>query len=65
MTDELLAISQAAGYLQLSDKTVRRLVNSGKLLAAKVGGRFWRIKASDIEQYLKNHANRKKGVESK
>ena len=65
MTDELLTISQTAGYLQLSDKTVRRLINNGKLSASKVGDRFWRIKASDIELYLKNHTNGRKGDESK
>ena len=65
MTDELLTISQAAGYLQLSDKTVRRLISNGKLSASKVGDRFWRIRASDIELYLKTHTNEKEGAESK
>ena len=64
MTDELLTIAQAANYLQLSDKTVRRLINSCQLSASKVGGRVWRIKLSDIDKYLKDHSNGK-GVESK
>ena len=65
MTDELLTIAQAANYLQLSDKTVRRLINSHQLIASKVGNRFCRIKQSDINEYLKNQSNMMKGAELK
>jgi len=65
MADELLTIAQAASYLQLSDKTVRRLIHSQQLAASKVGDRVWRIKESDIEEYLKSHTNGKKGAELK
>jgi DNA (cytosine-5)-methyltransferase 1 len=60
---ELLTILQAANYLQLSDKTVRRLIKAHQLDASKVGDRVWRIKLSDIENYLKAHINGKKGAE--
>jgi excisionase family DNA binding protein len=63
MPDELLTISQTASYLQLSDKTIRRLIKSGQLNASKVGDRVWRIKPSDIESYLKANTNGKKGAE--
>ncbi|OPY56773.1 MAG: Helix-turn-helix domain protein [Pelotomaculum sp. PtaU1.Bin035] len=65
MSGELLTVSQAADYLKVSEKTVRRLISSQKLLAAKVGDRSWRIKESDIEAYLQAHSNGKKGAESK
>jgi excisionase family DNA binding protein len=62
MEDELLTVSQAADYLKLSEKTVRRLISSQKLLAAKVGDRSWRIKESNIEAYLQANTNGKKGA---
>ena len=64
MADELLTVLQAASYLQLSDKTVRRLIKNGQLIASKVGDRAWRIKPSNIEAYLQAHTNGKKGVKS-
>lgn len=62
MSNELLTVAQAAKYLKVSDKTVRRLISDNKLLAAKVGNRSWRIKESDIEAYLQAHSNGKKGA---
>lgn len=58
--DELLTVAQAAKYLKLSEKTIRRLIASKKLTASKVGDRPWRIKASDIESYLSAHTNGRK-----
>ena len=60
MDNGLLTISQTADYLQLSDKTVRRLINDRKLAAYKVGERVWRVKESDIVEYLKDRSNEKK-----
>lgn len=52
MNTELLTVSQTAQYLKISEKTVRRLINSGKLQASKLGERCWRVKTCDIESYL-------------
>jgi len=57
MADELLTVSQAAAYLKLSEKTIRRLIKERLLLASKVDGRSWRIKAEDIERYLSINTN--------
>ena len=57
MDGELLTITQTASYLQVSDKTVRRLIGSKQLSAYKVGERVWRVKESDIVKYLKDHSN--------
>ncbi|MBQ3553572.1 MAG: helix-turn-helix domain-containing protein [Clostridia bacterium] len=62
MADEIFTVVQAAHYLQVCDKTVRRLINSNKLIASKVGDRSWRIRKSDIDEYLKTHTNSTKGV---
>ncbi len=61
LSDELLTIAQAASYLQLSDKTIRRLIADNHLIASKVGNRTWRIRMQDIENYLNAHANGKNG----
>ena len=59
MANDILTVSQVAEYLQLSEKTVRRLIANGELTASKVGGRSWRIKEIDIEQYFNANTNGK------
>ena len=56
---DIFTVSQVAEYLQISEKTVRRLIANGELTASKVGGRSWRIKETDIEQYLNENTNGK------
>lgn len=56
MGDEIYTVAQAAQYLQVCDKTVRRLILKGDLLASKVG-KSWRIQKKDIEFYLKENRN--------
>lgn len=53
---EILTISQAASYLQVCEKTVRRLIEKKELPASKVG-RSWRIKKQDIDCYLEKNKN--------
>jgi len=56
---DIFTVAQVAEYLQISEKTVRRLIANGELTASKVGGRLWRIKKADIEQYLNANTNGK------
>ncbi len=63
MTEELFTVLQAAEYLQICEKTVRRLINSKTLTASKVG-KSWRIKKTDIDSYLLNNSNLLKGATS-
>jgi DNA (cytosine-5)-methyltransferase 1 len=60
MMDELLTVSQTAKYLQLSEKTVRRLIRERRLSASKVANRSWRIRASDVDDYIQAHTNGEK-----
>lgn len=62
MDDEIFTITQAAHYLKVCDKTVRRLIKAGKLTASKVGDRSWRIRKIDIGMYLKDNTNELKGA---
>lgn len=57
MNSELLTVTQAAEYLKLSDKTVRRLIKKGDLIASKTGNRAWRIHSSDIDNYIYSTSN--------
>ena len=59
MNTELLTIAQTASYMQLSEKTVRRMINAGTLQASKLNNRSWRVKACDIETYLAATSNSK------
>ena len=49
MDNDILTVSQTAQYLQVCDKTVRRMIASSKLPAYKLG-KSWRIKKIDIDK---------------
>jgi len=57
MTDEILTVYETADYLKLSDKTIRRLISDNSLVASKIGS-TWRIRKTDIDEYLKTTTNR-------
>jgi excisionase family DNA binding protein len=50
MLPNLLTPEQVREHLQVSMKTVYRLIRSGKLKAKKVGSQ-WRIKPEDLERF--------------
>ena len=52
--NKIYTVKQAADYLQLSSKTILRKINLGELIAFIVG-RTWRIKQSQIDDYLNNN----------
>lgn len=58
MDTELLTVAQTAKYLQLSEKTVRRMIGNGSLAASKLSNRSWRIRSCDIEDYVKKCNNK-------
>lgn len=52
----LLDIRQAADFLRVSEKTVRRLIARGELTASQIGNR-WRIRRRDLDAMLDEAAN--------
>ena len=44
-----VGILEAADYLGLSEKTIRRLIDSGRLPAYKYGPKVLRLKISDLD----------------
>lgn len=59
MDTKLLTVSQTAQYLQLSEKTIRRMIGRGSLPASKLGNRTWRIRLCDIDDYVEKSCNNK------
>jgi excisionase family DNA binding protein len=47
-----LTVAEVARRLRVSNMTVYRLINSGQLPAVRVG-RGYRIRADDVDKYLK------------
>ena len=60
LVDEIYTVPQTAAYLKICDKTVRRLIDRGILVASKVG-KSWRIQKKDIDDYLKQTQNKASG----
>ena len=51
-SSEVLTVNEIAGYLRVSETTVWRWCNTGKLPAFRIG-RSWRIRRADLEQHIK------------
>lgn len=50
---DLLTIGTVAKELNVSDKTVRRLISTNELPAAKIGGE-WRIAKGDLTTFFRS-----------
>jgi len=55
MKDKLLIIKEVAEYLRVSERSVLRYIEAGRLEASKVG--WWRVKQSDLDKFLKENSN--------
>ena len=53
--EPLLTVVEVAGMMRVSNMTVYRLIKSGQLPALKVGKNY-RLRPSDIEQYLQERS---------
>jgi succinate dehydrogenase / fumarate reductase flavoprotein subunit len=53
---QMLSITETAQMLNVSEKTIRRHINSGKLVSAKVGG-VHRISEKNLNNFLKSQTN--------
>jgi excisionase family DNA binding protein len=49
----LLTLAEAAQLLQVSIRTLQRMIRSKNLPAFKVGG-LWRIRESQLQQWIEN-----------
>ena len=55
MKDRLLTIKEVAQYLRVSERSVLRYIEAGRLKASKVG--WWRVRQSDLDDFLKKTSN--------
>lgn len=56
--DKLLTIKEVAKYLRVSERSVNRYIEAGRLKASKIGQ--WRISQKDLEDFLKENLNEKR-----
>ena len=49
----LLTLSEAANLLQVSTRTLQRMIRNGELPAFKVGGQ-WRLREAQLRQWVKS-----------
>jgi excisionase family DNA binding protein len=55
-----LRLEDAAAFMSVSVKTIRRLIESGKLTAFKIGGQ-WFTRSCDIQTYIDQQIQKAKG----
>ena len=58
MKKKLLTIKEVAKYLRVSERSVLRYIEAGRLRASRIGQ--WRIKENDLEKFLEDNLNDKK-----
>jgi len=51
MPEDILTIREVADYLKVTERTLYRLVQDGKLPAFKVGN-SWRFRRADIDAWI-------------
>ena len=61
--DKLLTIKEVAEILRVSERSVNRYIESGRLRASRIGQ--WRIKQSDLDKFLEQHLNVSKNKNKK
>jgi excisionase family DNA binding protein len=57
-TQRLLSVASTAARLDLSELTVRRMIDAGSIRAVKLGRRTLRIQESEVERLIA-HGTRK------
>mgnify|MGYP006440251033 CR=1 FL=1 len=54
--ERLLTIKDTAALCQVSEKTIRRWIETKELSAAKLGAQ-WRIRSRDLDLFIRDHLN--------
>ena len=60
MIEKLLTIKEVSKILRVSERSVLRYIESGRLKASRIGQ--WRIKEKDLEKFLKENENVRRKV---
>lgn len=59
---KLYSVKEVADILDMNPETIKRYIHREELKAYKVG-REWRIKVSDLEEFVFSESNIRKGEE--
>ena len=54
MKEKLYTIKELEKIFQVTRQAITLWIKSGKLKAHKIGGKFWRIKESDLHRFIDN-----------
>ena len=55
MSTEWITVKEVADTLRVHPTTVREWIRSGRLKAARFGGKDYRIKREDYEKFIQEH----------
>jgi excisionase family DNA binding protein len=55
--EQLLTINEAAEFLRVSEKTIRRWIKARELTAAQLGSQ-WRIRPRDLDLFVRDRLGR-------
>lgn len=55
MTDKLLTLKEAAKILRVSERSILRYIEAGRLRASRIGQ--WRIRQPDLDAFLEKTSN--------
>lgn len=56
--EELVLLSQAAKEVGVSSERLRQLIAADRLPAQQLGGRYWYIRRSDLDAFIKEGPRR-------
>ena len=55
LSDELLTINETCKLLKISRPTLLKLMRKGSIKGFKIGKRVWRIRRSEVEEYIEKY----------
>lgn len=55
LSDELLTVSETCKLLRISRPTLLKLMRKGSIKGFKIGKRVWRIRRSDVKEYIEKY----------
>ncbi len=50
--EDYYSIQECADKIKVNHHTIRRAIKAEKIIAHQVGGKLWRIKKTDFENYI-------------
>lgn len=53
---QVMSVTEAARYLRLDHRTVRKLIAEGKIRAGRAG-KVWRVAKSELDRFLRGGAS--------